>query len=131
MIPQQVFFGHGPSFESPVYGQIAFGYSRTHWEIHNAGGRTELSVPQDFTVYGVIQDRNYEPTLIVVEDDMCTLSLHGAHGTRKLFKASGPIVTVSGCHALPLIAWATSSGEISVFSLRHQALVLSLMRKAT
>lgn len=128
--PQQVFFGYGPAVDSPVYGQLAFGFSRTRWEIHNLRGRTELTLPPDFTVYGVIEDQNYEPTLIVTEEDSRTLSLHGAHGTRKLLKADAPIVTAAGCQDMPMIAYATAAGEIAAYSLRYHAGVLSLMRGA-
>ena len=128
--PRQIFFGYGPAVDSPVYGQLAFGYSKTRWEIHNLKGRTELNLPHDFTVYGVIEDHNYEPTLIVVEGDSRTLSLYGAHGTRKLLKADSPIVTASGCHDMPMIAYGTAAGEIAVYSLRYGAGVLSLMRSA-
>ncbi len=129
IVPERVFVGHGPHGETAMYGQVAFGYSRTHWEIHNLKGHSVVSVPDDFVVHGVVQDRNYEPTLIVVESDGCTLSLHGAHGTRKLFKASAPIMNVSACLDVPHIAWSTESGGISVYSLRHSAPVVSLMRK--
>jgi hypothetical protein len=126
--PSQAFFGYGPAGDTPVYGQLALGHSKTRWEIHNLAGRTEIAVPEGFSVHGVVRDQNYEATLIVVEDDLRTLSLHGAHGTRRLVKANTAIITVSASHDLPLIAYGTEGGEISVYSLKHRKAVLDFVR---
>jgi hypothetical protein len=87
-----------------------------------------VKVPQDFSVHGVIQVENYEETLIVVEGDRQTLSLHGVHGTRRLVKAQAPIVAVSGCQRLPFIAYACENGEVSVYSLKHDKTAVEFVR---
>jgi hypothetical protein len=128
--PTRAFFGHGPLGDSASYGYCAFGYGYTAWKICGRNSQTEVKVPQEFSVHGVIRDKNYEETLIVVEEDLQTLSLHGSHGTRRLLKAQSPIVAVSGCLQLPLIAYATAAGEISVHSLKRGKAVLDFVRSA-
>jgi hypothetical protein len=95
--------------------------------------RTEIMVPQGFTVHGVVRAENYEETLIVVEGEghSQTLGLHGAHGTRRLVKTDTPITAVCGCQQLPFIAYGTEAGEISVYSLKHGKAVLDFARRAT
>jgi hypothetical protein len=129
--PARAFFGHGPLRDSSSDGLCAFGYGYTTWKICSRNSQTEVNVPQGFSVYGVIQVENYEETLIVVEEDSQTLSLHGSHGTRRLVKAQSPIVAVSGCRQLPFIAYATASGEISVYSIKHGKAALDFVRSAT
>jgi hypothetical protein len=116
-----------------------FEYARNHWEISTLAdsaylrGRTEITVPQGFTVHGVVRAENYEQTLIVVEgeSDAQTLGLHGAHGTRRLVKTNTPITAVCACQQLPFIAYGTEAGEISVYSLKHDKAILDFARSAT
>lgn len=128
--PIQAFFGYGPPANHLPFELLAFNYGKNHWQIFTPRGRADIVVPQGFSVYGVLQDENYEETLIVVEADLHTLSLHGAHGTRRLLTTRAPITAVCGCHQLPFIAYGTTAGEICVYSLKHGKLVLDLARSA-
>ena len=128
--PYKAFLGYGLADGNSSFGQLALGYREDHWEIRNGRTHTEITVPKGFNVHGVVQDDNYEETLIVVEDDLQSLSLHGAHGTRRLTKANAPITLVCGCQQLPFIAYSTEAGEISVYSLKHGRAVLDFARSA-
>lgn len=130
--PSRAFFGYGPPASSLSCGLLALGHQK-YWYICHIGGRTEIEVPPTLTVYGVMQDENYEETLVVVEGEggEQTLGLHGKHGTRRLVKTDAPFTTVCGGQQLPFIAYATEAGEISVYSLRHNKAVLNFARSAT
>jgi hypothetical protein len=128
--PAKAFFGYGPPGDSASYGYCAFHCGESWWRICSGRSETEVHVPQSFQVHGVIRVANYEETLIVVEEDLQTLSLHGVHGTRRLVKAQAPIVAVSGCQQLPFIAYASEAGEIAVYSLKHDKPVLDFQRSA-
>lgn len=131
-VPARAFFGYGPLATSLPFGLLALGHE-DYWDICRPRGRTEIEVPRTFGVHGVVQDENYEETLIVVEGEghSQTLSLHGKHGTRRLVKTDTPITAVSGCQQLPFIAYATEAGEISVYSLKDGKAVLDFARSAT
>lgn len=131
-VPSRAFFGYGPIATSLPFGLLALGHE-DHWDICHLRGRTEVEVPRTLSVRGVMQDENYEETLIVVEGEghSQTLSLHGKHGTRRLVKTDAPITAVCGCQQLPFIAYGTEAGEISVYSLRHGKGVLNFARGAT
>jgi hypothetical protein len=128
IVPMQVYFGYDAGAGVPNFGQFAMCFGKTHWKICSASSWTPVEVPLGFSVHGVLRDHNYEETLIVVEDDLRTLSLHGAHGTRRLVKAQAAIVAASGCQQLPYIAYATATGEICVYSLKHGKAVLDFVR---
>ena len=123
--PIATFLGHGPTEETAVYGQVAFGFSKTSWEIHTLKGKNSISVPEDFSVHGVIQEQNYESALIVLEGDRRTLSLLGAHGARKLCQAGSQVTAVSTSSDSLLIAYSTLEGNICVFSVRDRVELVS------
>lgn len=131
-VPFRAFFGYGPLATSLPFGLLALGHE-DYWDICHLRGRTEIEVPRTLSVHGVVQDENYEETLIVVEGEghSQTLGLHGKHGTRRLVKTDAPITAVCGCQQLPFIAYGTEAGEISVYSLKHGKGVLDFARSAT
>lgn len=131
-VPSRAFFGHGPLATSPPFGLLALGHE-DYWEICHLSGRTEIEVPRNLSVHGVMQGVSYEETLIVVESEghSQTLGLHGKHGTRRLVKTDAPITAVCGCQQLPFIAYGTEAGEICVYSLKHGKSVLDFARSAT
>jgi hypothetical protein len=128
-VPSRAFFGYGPLATSLPFGLLALGHE-DYWDICHLRGRTKIEVPRTLSVHGVMQDENYEETLIVVEDEgySQTLGLHGTHGTRRLLKTNAPITAVCGCQNLPFIAYGTAAGEISVYSLKHGKAVLNFAR---
>lgn len=130
-VPSRAFFGYGPHATSLPFGLLALGHE-DYWDICHLRGRTEIEVPRTLSVHGVMQDENYEETLIVVEGEghSQTLGLHGKHGTRRLLKTDTPITAVCGCQQLPFIAYGTEAGEISVYSLKHGKAVLDFARSA-
>lgn len=131
-VPSRAYFGYGPLATSLPYGLLALGHE-DYWDIWHLRGRTKIEVLRTLSVHGVMQDENYEETLIVVEGEghSHTLGLHGKHGTRRLVKTDAPITAVCGCQQLPFIAYGTEAGEISVYSLKHGKAVLDFARSAT
>jgi hypothetical protein len=124
--PIQAFFGYGSRPENLSFGYLAVRYSENHWEILSRGARSDVLVPRDFSVHGVLQHGNYEEALVVVESDRQTLSLLGARETRPLIKAESPIQLVCTCPQQPLIAYTTAAGKLAIYSLRHGKLLLDI-----
>jgi len=126
--PTQAFLGYAAKPHAPAIGVLALGYADNLWKICVGRTRTSLGVPEGYTVHGVVRDAGYEDTLIAVADDLQTLVLHGAHGTRPLIRANAAITAVCGCPQRPLIAYGTEKGEVSVYSLKHGRAILDLGR---
>jgi hypothetical protein len=122
-IPYAAFFGYKAGSGSPVFGLFAAGYTGQDWDIFSATSRTRIKLPEGYSVKGVIQVQGYEEMLIVVEDDPYGIGLLGAHGYRRLHKAANPVVAVSACQRLPLIAFTTAAGDVFVYSLAHNQML--------
>jgi hypothetical protein len=129
--PFRAFLGYGPPSDNLVQGPVALEYEKSRWEIHTSWARKEITLPSGWVAHGVVREASYEETLIVVEDDLRSLSLMGAHGTRRLLQANSAITAVRGCQHLPFIAYATEAGEICVHSLKHGKSVLDFALKVT
>jgi hypothetical protein len=129
--PFRAFLGYAPPSDNLVQGLVACGYEKNRWEIYTKRARKEITLPSGWAAHGVVRIASYEETLIVVEDDLQTLSLVGSHGTRRVLKANSAITAVSGCRYLPFIAYATEAGEICVHSLQHGKSVLEFAQKVT
>jgi len=129
--PSRAFLGYAHPSDNTVYGLAALGYAENRWDICTNLGCVLITLPPGWVAHGVVREANYEEALIVVEDDQRTLSLAGAHGTRRVLKANSVITAVSGCQHLPFIAYATEAGELCVHSLKHGRSVLDFARKAS
>src|SRR5262249_49242022 len=109
--PTRAFLGYATPPFGPSAGLLALEYANSQWEICVGQNHTPVAVPQNFSVHGVVRDTSYEETLIAVDQELPTLVLHGAHGTRPLVRASTGITAVCGCPQRPLIACGTDTGE--------------------
>jgi hypothetical protein len=129
--PTRAFLGYAAPPSAPSVGLLALEYANSQWEICVGQSHTPVAVPQSFSVHGVVRDAAYEETLIAVDQELPTLVLHGAHGTRPLVRASVRITAVCGCPQRPLIACGTETGEVSVYSLKHGRTILDSSRSET
>jgi len=129
--PFRALLGYAPPADNLAQGLVACGYERNRWEIYTKWDRKVINLRSGWVAHGVVREASYEETLIVVEDDLRTLSLDGAHATKRLLRTNSAITAVSGCHHLPFIAYATEAGEICVHSLKHGKLVLDFAQKVT
>jgi len=77
---------------------------------------------------GVIgcKEKWYSPGLVVLEDDKRTISLLGRNWSHVLPRAASEIEHVSVSPAAPHIAYSTVQGEVVVYSVEHEALLLNL-----
>ncbi len=118
------FFGFGGRLTHPEHGLVAVAQRGGAWEIFSRGGGSFL-VPFDGTrVMGVARDRERgEPGLLLLEEDGHTLLLAGLSWTRKLPVGSAPIRHAVACPGAPWVAWVTVHGEVTVYSLDHDAVL--------
>lgn len=118
------FFGFGGHLGHPEHGLVAVAQRGGAWEIY---GRTQTwLVPFEGTrVVGVARDKERdEPGLVLLEGDGRALLLAGRRGTRRLPTASAEIRHAAVCPGSPWIAWVTAHGELTVYSLDHDAVLL-------
>ena len=121
------FFGFGGHLGHPEHGLVAVAQrERGAWEIfgrhrqpgpgpvrgHPGGGR------------GARPGAPSEPGLLLLEGDGRTLLLAGLSWTRRLPAASAEIRHAAACPGAPWFAWATVHGELTVYSLDHDAVLL-------
>ena len=66
----------------------------------------------------------HEPGLLLLEGDSRALLLASRGGTRRLPAASAEIRHAAACPGAPWIAWVTVHGELTVYSLDHDAVLL-------
>jgi hypothetical protein len=118
------FFGFGGRLTHPEHGLVAVAQKGGAWEIFSRGGASFL-VPFDGTrVLGVARDRDRgEPGLLLLEEDGRSLLLAGLSWTRRLPIGVSPIRHAVACAGAPWIAWVTVHGEVTVYSLDHDAVL--------
>jgi hypothetical protein len=122
------FFGYGGRLTHPEHGLVAVAQKGGAWEIFSRGGGSFL-VPFDGTrVLGVARDRERgEPGLLLLEEDGRSLVLAGLSWTRKLPVGAAPIRHAVACPGAPWVAWVTVHGEVTVYSLDHDAVLFRLV----
>jgi hypothetical protein len=132
-IPLQAFQGYSSNGGHPVLGLWAVEIEEGRWQIVSQRGEETLIAPSRTTVIGVIylQARWPTPGLVVVEDDRRTISLIGRNWTHSLPTASGMIVHASVSPSAPSIAYSTADGEVSVYSLSHNAYFMRFQTEET
>lgn len=128
-VPREGFFGYASSNDNSGFGLFATGYEDDAWEIFTSKTQTRLTVPERFGVCGVLNLDGYGERLIVIEEDGQTLSLFSPHDIRRLVKAPERIIAAAASHALPLIAYATESGRVGVYSLEQKSVVINFERR--
>ncbi|HWM91341.1 MAG TPA: hypothetical protein VN493_11290 [Thermoanaerobaculia bacterium] len=118
------FFGFGGRLAHPEHGLVAVAQRGGAWEIYGRG-RTWLVPFEGTRVLGVARDRERnEAGLLLLEEDSRTLLLAGLHWTRKLPTGSAEIRHAAACPGAPWIAWVTVHGELTVYSMDHDAVLL-------
>lgn len=119
------FFGYGGKLAHPEHGLTAVEQNGGAWEIYSRDGRTFLIPFEGMRAVGVARDRERsEAGLLLLEEGGRTLLLAGLDWTRRLPAASAEIRYVTACPGAPWIAWSTIYGEVTVYSLDHDAVLL-------
>jgi hypothetical protein len=118
------FFGFGGHLGHPEHGLVAVAQQGGAWEIY--GRNRAWLVPFEGTrVVGVARNRErHETGLLLLEGDGRALLLASLGGTRRLPAASAEIRHAAACAGAPWIAWVTVHGELTVYSLDHDAVLL-------
>lgn len=118
------FFGFGGQLGHPEHGLVAVAQRGGAWEIY--GRNRAWLVPFEGTrVVGVARSRERnEPGLLLLEEDGRALLLASLGGTRRLPAASAEIRHAAACPGSPWVAWVTVHGELTVYSLDHDAVLL-------
>jgi hypothetical protein len=118
----RAFFGP-PPLGHPEFGVLALEHSDSHWTVIGNQGQQAVVKPRGAKVVGVLllPRIRLEPGLLVLEDDLQTVTLNGRDLRKEIFRAHAPVEHIVLCQTAPYIAYSTIHGEIVVYSLRHEA----------
>jgi len=122
------FFGFGGKLGHRDYGLAAVEHPGGSWEILSARGRSFLTPFAGTQVQGIVRDaQRGEPALLLLDEDRRTLLLAGLSWTRRLAPAAAEIVHAEASASRPHVAYVTTSGEVVVLSLDHDAPLVRLI----
>jgi hypothetical protein len=125
---ESAFFGFGGKLGHRDYGLIAVEHPDGSWEILGARGRSFLTPFAGTQVQGIVRDaQRGEPGLLLLDEDRRTLVVAGLGWTRRLAPAAAEIVHAAASASRPHVAYVTSSGEVVVLSLDHDAPLVRLI----
>ena len=123
--PGQAFFGSGGSSSRRPFDLVAVPRNDRAWAIFSPEDRWDLTPPSGDRVVGVGSvPRTEGPGLLVLDKDRRTLHLTGRSWTRTLPTASADIAHVAVSLFTGLVAWSTVAGEVVVYSLRQDAVLV-------
>lgn len=118
------FFGFGGHLAHPEHGLVAVAQRGGAWEVYGRS-RTWLVPFEGMRVVGVARNRERnEAGLLLLEGDGRALLLASRGGTRRLPAAAAEIRHAAACPGAPWVAWVTVHGELTVYSLDHDAVLL-------
>jgi hypothetical protein len=108
--------------EAAERGLIAVQQHGELWTIHGSESRRAFVAPKGTQVVGVWQaSGESDPKLLVIDEDRRSLSLLGHHTSHRLPRASAEIAHVTMSTYRPIVASATTQGEVVILSLPHDA----------
>ena len=121
-IALRAFFGPSFGLGHPQYGLLALEQSEFQWLVIGSGERKDLVKPYGANVFGILPDMHrMEPGLLVLEDDLQTVSLNGSNWRHEILRAHGRIEHIALSQRNPYIAYSTVDGEIVIYSVHHRA----------
>jgi hypothetical protein len=125
---ENAFFGFGGKLAHRDHGLAAVEHLDGSWEILSARGRSFLTPFAGNQVKGIVRDtQRGEPGLLFVDEDRRTLVVAGLSWTRRLATAAAEIVHAAASASRPHVAYVTTSGEVVVLSLDHDAPLVRLI----
>ena len=125
---ENAFFGFGGKLAHRDYGLAAVEHPDGSWEILSSRGRSVLIPFAGNQVKGIVRDaQRGEPGLLLLDEDRRTLVVAGLSWTRRLAPAAAEIVHAAASPAGPNVAYVTTSGEVVVLSLDHDAPLVRLI----
>jgi hypothetical protein len=106
----------------PERGLLAVQQRGDLWSIHGSEAGRTFRAPEGTEVVGVWQESGKaDPKLLLLEEDRRAIALLGLHSTHKLPRASAEIAHVTMSTHRPIVAYATTLGEVVILSLLHDA----------
>ena len=116
----------GPTLGLAAYsefGLLALEQTESRWVVISDGGQKVLAKPHGAKVFGVLIDvrNNMEPGLLVLEDDLRTVTLNGNNWRKEILYAHAPVEHIALCQRETYIAYSTVEGEIVIYSVWHRA----------
>jgi len=125
---ENAFFGFGGKLAHRDHGLAAVEHPGGSWEILSSRGRSVLIPFAGTQVKGIVRDaQRGEPGLLLLDEDRRTLVVAGLSWTRRLAPAAAEIVHAAASPAGPNVAYVTTSGEVVVLSLDHDAPLVRLI----
>jgi len=123
----EAWFGFGGPAADAAFGLVALDEGGGRIRIRDARGNRIVRLPSDTRAAGVGRDvrRRSEPGMVALEGDGRTLTLVGDGWTRRLLRASAPIVDLVVASGAACVAWTTTQSELVAYSLDYE---VELMR---
>lgn len=114
---EKAFFGPGAHTQAP-FCLFAIPKGPSSWIVVSSPNRSnEIRTEQTQEIVGVMQGPNYADALISLRENGHVLTLKGTGWERTLFKSPDPIAHLSVCQSKPCIAYLTTKGDVTVYSL--------------
>ena len=121
----KVFFGCGRGWEDNQFGLVAAEHPQGVWRVWARGGEQLFQCPEGSRVCGVTAfgASGGEPALLLLRDDRRTLELVGRSHAHVVCTSAQAITEVAVSATAPWLAYLTAGGDLSVYSVRHCALL--------
>lgn len=114
---EKAFFGFGAHTQAP-FCLFAIQKSPSSWLVVSGPSRSnEIRTEQTQEIVGVIQEPHYAKALISLRENRHVLTLKGPDWERTLFESPDPIAHLTVSQSKPWIAYSTSKGDVTVYSL--------------
>jgi hypothetical protein len=114
---EQAFFGFGAHARAP-FCLLAIQRSPSRWLIIADQDRSkEIQAEQRQEIVGVVQEPNYAEALISLRENRHVVTLKGPDWERTLFESPDSIAYLTVSQSKPLIAYSTTKGNVTVYSL--------------
>jgi hypothetical protein len=121
----QASFGWSPDAAHPDAGLLAVCHRPGLWRVFLAGGHVDLSPPAGARVVGVCLRRTTDrPGLLLLAENKKTFLFATSTGVSRLTEASDEVVHAEASHGLPVLGWLTKAGELVLWSLSEEHVLL-------
>jgi hypothetical protein len=114
---EKAFFGFGAETQ-PLFCLLAIQKGPFNWLVVSGENRSkEIRTDQGQEIVGVIQEPPYAEALISLRENRHVITLKAHNWERTLFESQDSIAHLTVCQSRPWIAYLTTKGDITVYSL--------------
>lgn len=123
-----VWFGASPHPGQPDAGLLAVNKSPGVWRLHHRSSEPFVTLRPGFRAVGVglCQQARGEAGLLALDPDQRTFWSVGPQHQSKLAVAAANVVHAEVSHAVPVLGWLTTEGELVLYHLEQDAVLCRL-----